>query len=109
VHDQRLAASGESLQLGRFVVAAEWVGVLSGHGPGTDDLRFAPGGVAHAFDRSTGAVVCGADAAELEVFWIDFLRDDWAYRCEACVRRTSEVELGRGRSPVALRPARRHT
>lgn len=105
--DELHAANGAgALQCGRFVVAAEWVGVLSSRGPGGDELRFAPGGVAHALDRSSGQIVCGADVRELEVFWIDFLGDDWSLRCGQCERIASESPHSARRRGAAIRSER---
>jgi hypothetical protein len=90
--DDGVAVPGAGpLQLGRFVVAAEWVGLLRSSGPVGDEIRFAPGGLSHAFDRLTGDIVCRADAAELEVFWVDFLQGNWAFRCSSCAQRAAEL------------------
>jgi hypothetical protein len=79
-----------------WIVAAEWVGVLSSHDAGGHSLRFAPGGLAHAFDRDTGTVVCGVDARSLELFEIDFVQDEWSMRCEACMYAVDSERRGTG-------------
>jgi hypothetical protein len=87
--DELAARDAKGDNSGGFVVAAEWVGVLTSLGGGGDEVRFAPGGIAHAFDPRSGEVPCGADASDLEVFWIDFASDDWSLRCPQCLARSS--------------------
>jgi hypothetical protein len=87
--DQRTARDANDDTRGRFVVGAEWVGVLTSLGTGRDELRFVPGGIAHAFDPSSAEVLCGANASELEVFWIDFASDDWSVRCPRCLAKSN--------------------
>ena len=85
--------------MSRYVVAAEWVGFLSSRGPRGDELRLVPGGVAHAFDRERGEVVCGADATQLDFFWTDFELDDTIFHCSTCAQRGPKLaNVGIGRA-----------
>ena len=68
----------------RFVAAAEWVGVLSSHGPREDAVRFAPGGLVHAFDQATRVILCGADVQALELFLLDFASVSTGLHCDDC-------------------------
>ena len=89
--DETVDPAAEGVRGTRFVIAAEWVGLLQSQGPSCADLRFAPGGVAHAFDLERRVVICGADGSRLELFQSDFELDEWIFRCTTCVQRLAEV------------------
>ncbi len=73
----------------QLLVAAEWVGVATHCGPQNHEVRFVPGGLAHALDPTDRRVLCGADLEGLAVFATDFDADAWAFRCPECSIRAS--------------------
>jgi hypothetical protein len=71
----------------RWLVAAEWLGIVT-HGDATEmQIRFVPGGVSHALDPIENSVLCGADPEQLEAFAIDFTQNEWSFRCPVCQQR----------------------
>lgn len=69
-----------------FLVAAEWVGIVTERDAGGEVIRFVPGGIAHAFDPVEHAVLCDEDEGSLERFATDFGTNPWLFRCEKCDR-----------------------
>ncbi|MDP9335432.1 MAG: hypothetical protein M3Q30_19295 [Actinomycetota bacterium] len=80
-----LDAAGRPVQA-QFVVAAEWVGIVTTTQAVGVRLRFVPGGVAHALDPDENVVLCGVDPDGLEAFALDFAEDERSFRCAQCRR-----------------------
>jgi hypothetical protein len=77
----------------RVVLAAEWVGFIRSHGPGSDVVRFAPGGCVHAYDQATGTVLCGANVNSLEIFRTGFSGETTGFNCDVCVRLAAALAI----------------
>lgn len=67
-----------------WIVAAEWVAIVTTVGADGARHDLVPGGTAHAVPRHGTRTACGVGLTRLELFAAEFRQVEWAAPCDRC-------------------------